>query len=399
MTSERPELGAVVGPVEVGRVAHGGSWVARVDGFVLFVRHALEGELVRVRITAVGRRYGRADVVEVLRASPARVRPPCPVAGVCGGCDLQHVAIPSQRELKRQVVDEQLRRLAGLRFDGVVEEVPPGALGWRTRMRYSAAPGGWGLRASRTHDVVPLPAQGCLLADPALARPDVPPGPAELVGVKAASGVHWGAPEDDTILTERAAGRTWQVHAGGFWQAHAGAADTLADAVVAGLAPRPGERAFDLYCGVGLFAGALAARGVAVIGVEGDQAAVALARVNVPTARFSAGAVDRVLRGLPRAVDLVVLDPPRAGAGPAVMAQVLDRRPRAVAYVACDPAALARDLATALASGWRVASLRAFDLFGMTSHVECVAVLQPDDRLDSVESRRLDMEADPRDKT
>ena len=371
-------VGSVVGPLRVGPVAHGGHWVARdAAGRVLFVRHALEGELVRARITAVAQRHAFADAVEVLEAAPDRVVAPCPIAADCGGCDFQHVAVSAQAELKRQVVAEQLGRLAGFAWDGTVEAVAP-AVGWRTRVRYWAGDGDWGMHPHHSHAVTPLPPQGCLIAAPGLERPPAAPGPeaGQVLGVASADGVAWDAGE--RVVREHADGRDWSVRADGFWQVHPRAAATLVDAVVAGLDPRPGERAFDLYCGVGLFAGALADRGVRVSGVEGSRTAVALAASNVPGARFVAGSVDRALGRLPATTDLVVLDPPRTGAGASVLDGVLARRPRAVAYVACDPAALSRDLGRALASGWRVASLRAFDLFGMTHHVECVAILVPD---------------------
>lgn len=93
------------------------------------------------------------------------------------------------------------------------------------------------------------------------------------------------------------------------------------------------------------------------------------------------GDVDKVLnnaagQGL-ESVDLVVLDPPRTGAGKAVVRRIAALSPRKIAYVACDPAALARDLKTFGELGYGVSSLRAFDLFGMTHHIECVAVLEP----------------------
>ena len=125
------------------------------------------------------------------------------------------------------------------------------------------------------------------------------------------------------------------------------------------------------------------AAGGHVVGVEGGKEAVALARRNVPQGVFHAGSVDRVLGRLRGPVDLVVLDPPRVGAGRAVIQDVCARRPRAIAYVACDPAALARDLATASGLGYEPVSIRAFDLFGMTHHVECVAILRPDARADN----------------
>lgn len=377
---DTPRVGDVVGPLVVGRVAHGGHWVARHEGRVVFVRHALEGETVRVRLTALASRHAFGDVVEVLEASPHRVAPPCPVAGTCGGCDLQHVEVSHQRELKRQVVAEQLGRLAGIAWDGRVEASAPEALGYRTRMRYHGSADGWGLRAHRSDAVVPLPEQGCLIASPGLARPDaagVAPVPgAELVGVDA-DGVRWVDPDDDVLVVEHAAGRRWRVAASGFWQVHRQAADTLAHAVVAALEPRPGDRALDLYCGVGLFAGALVDAGADVHGVEGDRRAVRLAERNVPEASFQVASVAKLARSGFGHPDLVVLDPPRVGARRPVMAALAATGARRIAYVACDPAALARDLATASELGWRVASTRAFDLFGMTHHVECLALLEP----------------------
>lgn len=369
-------IGDVVGPVEVGPIAHGGHWVARHEGLVLFVRHALSGELVTVRVTGVSKRFARADVVRVLRPSPHRVVPPCPIAGRCGGCDFQHVDVEHTRELKRQVVAEHLAR-AGVDFTGEVEGLDPDALCWRTRMRYHATgTGGWGLRAHRSDEVVPLPPGGCRIAVGELADPDAE-GEGPLVGAASADGVVWvGAGESAPLVREQADGRSWVVSATGFWQVHPQAADSLTSAVVEGLGPRPGETGLDLFCGVGLFAGALSRRGVSMHGVEGNRAAVRLARRNVPEASFTFGDVGRFLDGWrSRRMDLVVLDPPRSGAGERVMGKVLALAPRAVAYVACDPAALARDLRIARESGWRPTSVRAFDLFPMTHHVELVVIL------------------------
>ncbi|MFT4294596.1 MAG: TRAM domain-containing protein [Micropruina sp.] len=395
--------GELIGPLEVGPVAHGGHCVARADGMVVFVRHALPGELVRARVRDVTRRFARADAVEIVRASEDRVEPPCPVAGDCGGCDFQHVAPEFQAELKRRVLAEQLQRLAGIAWDGVVEQVPP-LLGSRCRMRFVAgADGRLGLRAHRSHEVVPLPSEGCRLAHPAMpqqvretATDSTAPAPGEragrqnrslfdepveYLGVVSAEGgrlVVAGSAASRGVLTQRVGARTFTVGVDGFWQSHTSAPEVLTAAVLDGLRPQAGERAFDLYCGVGVFAGALVDAGCRVWGVEGNKAAIELAKGNVPQARFQAGAVERTLSRLPGRADLVVLDPPRTGAGQAVMAALARLRPRAVAYVACDPAALARDLGFAAEHGYRASSIRAFDLFGMTHHLEAVAILVPE---------------------
>ena len=404
---DRPALtgSELLGPVEVGPVAHGGHCVARHDGRVIFVRHALPGETVLVQLTDTSHdRFWRADAVEILAASPDRVVPPCPIAGPgrCGGCDFQHVDLAAQRTLKAAVVAEQLQRLARLEWDVVVESVPGAGggaadgdargsadgLNWRTRMRYHTDDQGHpGLRAHRSNRVVPLPSVGCLIASDR--TPPVVGGryPADVellsagsaeAGTLVVDGRRRSGPGE---LTERAAGRRWSVAADGFWQVHPAAADVLVAAVIDGLRPQPGDRAFDLYCGVGLFTGALADAGAQVWGVESSRRAISSARHNLADVgarvRLSADRVDRALAKLPARTDLVVLDPPRTGAGRAVIEAVLARQPRAVAYVACDPAALARDVATAAAGGYRLATLRAFDLFPMTHHVECVAVLRP----------------------
>jgi len=378
--------GTLVGPATVGPPAHGGHCVARVDGKVVFVRHALPGEVVEVSITEdTHERYARGDAVRIIEAAPGRVEPPCPVAGPggCGGCDLQHADLATQRELKRQIVAEQLRRLGGYEWDGEVESVPPASgLGWRTRMRYQVtAAGHLGLRAHRSHDVIELPEQGCLLAHPdqPVLAGEYEPGSEVVVagrGPSSAVLVDGQLVEGAATIVERAAERTWRVSANGFWQVHEAAADTLVDAVMSGLEPHRGESAWDLYCGVGLFAGPLVDAGVSVRGVELSRGAVREASRNVPEARFEAGRVEQVVRRWPNRVDLVVCDPPRTGVGKLVAEHVVRRRPRRVAYVACDPAALGRDVGTFAAAGFHLRSLRAFDIFPMTHHVECVAILE-----------------------
>lgn len=182
---------------------------------------------------------------------------------------------------------------------------------------------------------------------------------------------------------------TFEVGARGFWQVHPGAAATFVEAVLAALQPRAGERAVDLYAGVGLFALALAdAVGPdgAVLAVEAEGPAMASARRNArtrPWVELRPGRVEKVLRPLVRQgirADLVVLDPPRTGAGRQVAQQVAALGPRAVAYVACDPAALARDTAYLQEAGYGLRALRAFDAFPMTQHIECLALFEPEER-------------------
>jgi tRNA/tmRNA/rRNA uracil-C5-methylase (TrmA/RlmC/RlmD family) len=388
--------------LDVGPIAPGGHCVARTaEGQVVFVRHALPGERVRVEVTEEHPGYLRADAVEVLSASPDRVAPPCPYAGVCGGCDFQHVAPAAQRELTAAVVREQLTRLAGLSVAEVealgvrVAELPGGPLGWRTRVRYTVnAAGQAGLLAHRSHQVVPV--DRCRIAHPVLQ--DLPVTAREwpednevsvavsATGEVAVVGDKSGLLTDRKMLRERALGRDWRVGVDGFWQVHPAAADTLAQAVLELLRPQPGERAWDLYGGAGLFAAALAAAvgpDGSVVLVESDRAGAEAARENLAdlgNVEVVRSSVERFRPPYPP--DVVVLDPPRAGAGGTVVRTLVAARPRAVGYVSCDPASFSRDVATFARAGWRLAALRGFDAFPMTHHVELVGLLVPENGQD-----------------
>ena len=421
MAEQGPLAGATL-ELDIGGPAHGGSCVARHDGRAVFVRHALPGERVRAVVTEDrGGAFCFADAVEVLTASPDRVTPPCPHAGpgLCGGCDWQHASGSAQRALKETVIRDQFARLAKHEVGDLltgVQELPGGLLGWRTRILWAVERDGvHGLRRHRSHDIEPI--DTCPLAEPGIADfpvlDDALPdgGGARATGVEVAVGGDPAHPDaalllhtpgsgrhargrrppdrvqvvaGPAVLRHVVGGRPFEVQAGGFWQVHPAAADTFVRALLDTLDLRPGERVLDLYAGAGALTAALAeavgATGT-VLGVESAADAVGDAAVNLadlPQASVQRGRVTaEALAALEGAPDVVVLDPPRAGAGRDVMQALLALTPRAIGYVACDPAALARDTAVALAAGWRLTSLRAFDAFPMTHHVECVARLEP----------------------
>jgi tRNA/tmRNA/rRNA uracil-C5-methylase (TrmA/RlmC/RlmD family) len=316
-------------------------------------------------------------------------------------------------------------------------------LGWRTRVQFAVREDGVaGLRAHRSHEVVDI--GDCLIAHPDItdlgitrrrwaraaaveavvgsAGPGGEPAERAVIVTPSVGGrrqrprkqsrggdgtVRSGEREQDwaasvpadavlsrapgglapirgrTFIRQRAAGRDWRVSAGVFWQVHPAAADVLTAAVVAALEPKPGDGVLDLYCGAGLFAGAVASlvgRDGTVIGIESDPAAVRDARHNLresPWVRVHRGDVAALLRrgGLPPA-RLCVADPPRAGLAREVVDYLAGPGPaERFAYVSCDPATLARDLGMLIERGWTLDGLRAFDAFPMTHHVECVATL------------------------
>jgi tRNA/tmRNA/rRNA uracil-C5-methylase (TrmA/RlmC/RlmD family) len=373
--------------VECGPIAHGGHVVARVPadvpgigGVVVFVRHALPGERVMVAITegAVGDRFLRGDAVAVSGTSSDRVTPPCPHAGPgkCGGCDLQHVAPHRQRVWKAQVVQEQLRRIAGIDREVTVQPLrdPEDGLRWRRRMRYHRLPDGrLGLRRHRSHDLEPV-------ADCLVQAPDA------IVVVE-------GEPLDSPTVVEHVGPHAFEVRADGFWQAHRDAPEVFGAAVLELGAIRSGDRVVDLYAGVGVLSAPLAAAvGEAgeVLAVEGDREAARLAAANLagyPWARVVGAPVAGALGsevGAGRTYDVVVLDPPRVGARRDVVERIVALSPRTVVHVACDPAAFARDAGLLAEHGYTLTELQAFDAYPMTHHVEVVGRFDRDPEDDPV---------------
>ncbi len=396
--SRARESGQAFLELTVERPAPGGDCVAHApDGRVVFVRGALPGERVRARVIDENRRFLRADVADVLEPSPSRIDPVCPLAvpSGCGGCDWQHTTLAVARELKSEVLRDQLVRLGGFDPGPIAMVAPQGyadGLGWRTRMQVSVGrDGSRGLLRHRSHAVQRV--RHCPIAHPLIDEAGAwttagPPArhvrhqPRDRVSFAASPTTGEVVVDGDGALTHEALGHRFQVSAGGFWQVHPEAPQLLADAVIAALAPVAGERAWDLYAGAGLFTYALASRGVQVTAVEDFAPAAADARANCDglDARVVTADVAAALaaRDPGEVTDLVVLDPPRTGAGTAVMESIAALEPRAVAYVSCDGATLARDLRAAAAAGYRVERFLAFDLFPMTAHVECLALLVPD---------------------
>jgi len=389
---ERLQVGDRV-TVDILGPAHGGHFIARHEGQVLFVRHAIPGERVVVEVSSVVSKVTRADVVEVLEASDHRVSPPCQFSGAggCGGCDFQHIEIGYQRELKAAIVTEQFARLGKIDLAelGLTCEVrgvePSDGLHWRTRMDFAISDfGKIGFYKSRSKEVQEI--DDCLIAVeemnvPALASKTWN-GDARIEVATSSSGetnVSRGGRSlsGPTQLHEVVEGMTYTISPVTFWQAHRSAPASLVDHVMETLDVRPGDTVCDLYGGAGLFSGALA-QAVGPKGkvhlIESDRRALSDAASifkGYSNVQIHSGMVEQLLPKIEKA-DLVLLDPPRTGAGEIVVLSLLKLRPTSIVYVSCDPASLARDAKWITEGGYTMDSIVAFDLFPMTQHVETV---------------------------
>lgn len=389
--------------VDIEKVAHGGIFVARHEGRVIFVSHVLPGERARVLVYEdKGGAFCRAEPQEILVASPDRVEHIWDQAGVggAGGAEFGHIKLSRQRELKADVIEEALQRMAGVELRPVVEAAPgddeANGLGYRTRIQLHVNElGDAGPYMERSHEVV-------LVRDLPLAVEEIRElgihnknwSKVKKIEIAASSTgqIQWRIDDKlkgDERLVERAAGRTFRITGGGFWQVHKRAADVLAGAVIEAAEKVGFDKAAnnqDLFGGVGLFAGALAAKfgdDIRITSVELSKRATEDATLNLgdlPNATAVSAGVERYLYDMVKrkqnlSAATVVLDPPRSGAGAKVCASLVNLKPKHIIYVACDPVAFARDLKALTVGGYRLTGLRAFDLFPHTHHIETVASL------------------------
>ena len=390
--------------LDVTNIAHGGISVARHDGRVIFVSDAIPGETVRARITEDSKKsFWRADTVTVLKPSEFRQPHVWSAASIDrdpldrpGGAEFGHIIIDHQRELKRRVLADSLKRMAGVESDVTVEPLPGNAdgTGWRTRVRLQVdadgMPGPFAARSHRVIDVEDLPLATAAVQEAAPLGQRFP-GEEHIEVLEPSSG---GARlivgrQKPTVLRERVGDREFRVDDGGFWQVHRAAAETLTSAVQGAIDDAlfdPRAKNLDLYGGVGLLAAAVGDRfgsTTRITSVESDPRATEHAGENLidwlgaraVTARVERWITQLLASGENLIGATVILDPPRAGAGEEVVTALGALKPEQIVYVACDPVALARDVGLFAERGYALAGLRGFDLFPNTHHVEAVARL------------------------
>ncbi|MEA2235702.1 MAG: rRNA (uracil1939-C5)-methyltransferase [Thermoanaerobaculia bacterium] len=347
----------------------GGAALAKVDGFPIFVTNVYPGDVAVVRLLEVKKGFAHADLVRLVEPSPFRRTIPCPVANECGGCDWTALRLDKQLEAKRRILTESLRRVG--KIDPATLPpitVHPSPLNYRLRSRLHRDGDKVGFYATRTNDVVQLPAE------------------CEVVGVETArtlsSGANGGADAelqiwevDATLITEgEMTIDGFHVTTDVFFQVNRHLLGTMRR-LVSEIAARSKSKqtAADLYSGVGFFSVPLAGVFESVTAIEGSDAAHACAARNVPeNVSLVHAPVEWWVERMPR-VDFVFLDPPRSGAKRNVIDAIASRAGSMVCFLACDPVTFARDASRLIASGWRLASLDLLDLFPNTHHVETLA--------------------------
>jgi 23S rRNA (uracil1939-C5)-methyltransferase len=408
--------------VEISAMTFGPYGVGRIDGKTVMVPNAAPGDRLEVELSGAHRDYAIGRIARILRGGPDRREPPCPFLPRCGGCDWQQLNYPAQVRVKAELVAAEFRHALKLELDpGDLVEPAPAEFGYRARIRLKiGANGALGFHELGSNSMVEI--DRCMVAAAELKLPAAlakalgrrckeievvagdgrriliahlgkPPAAPEIAyakrvletgqgvaGIVLRAGKSREVIGDAKIGLEVEPGLAIEADADLFSQVNRAQNLKLVATVMGIAAPREGMNVLDLFCGTGNLSIPAARRGARVTGVDADALAVAAAaqnaaRMQLRETQFVAMKAAETARFLERAhyrPDVIIMDPPRTGAYD-LMEPLIRLRPSSVIYVSCDPSTLVRDLQFAIAGGYKVRRVRAFDFFPNTHHVEVVA--------------------------
>lgn len=401
-------------------ITHKGEGVGRIDGKATFIPLAIPGETIEIEIIQERSKFIRGRLKQVLDPSPDRVEPECPHFPTCGGCHLQHVNYERQLQLKHQIVQDNLQRIAGIATE--VKPVVASSNRWnyRNKVTWHVRDGKLGYYQEESHDLLPIstckiishPLQlisreiSYLLQQHPLSGSGeitvryshntedsmlvlsgfshIPAAWQDLRSLCANAvhinngqmGLQWGS----EYWQERLGTMKFNIPAASFFQVNHSQAEQIIALLTKKLTLNSDMHLVDLYCGVGALTLNMAPQVKKATGIEEFPPSIEYARLNaeqngVKNAFFYCGSSETVFPDRSEPVDVIVVDPPRAGCHPDVIKAIVDQQPEQLAYVSCNPGTLARDLGHLKEFGYTPTLIQPIDMFPQTYHIECVTLM------------------------
>jgi 23S rRNA (uracil1939-C5)-methyltransferase len=367
--------------LEVERPVSGGMFLARVEGQVVLLPYVDAGESVEAEIVRV-----RADMLEaaprrVIDVSPARVDPPCPYYGDCGGCFYQHITYERETEHKRAVAEDCLRRIGKIEGAEIRVHPSPIVYGYRNSCRFHVWGKKIGFYRGRSNWVIHM--TNCPLLEGPL-NEELRRLAGELPFTKGQIAARCGEEGISSGLDRREvhiAVPPWRFRTSPlcFFQVNRFLLGEWLSTLGEMARDAGARRVLDLFCGVGTISIALASVAEEVLGIENNRLAVEVARKNaeengVANATFALGDAGEV-RETMSGRDLIVVDPPRTGLPPEAIDDLGASGAKAILYSSCGPPTFARDVARLLERGYHPRRFELFDFFPRTPHMEIVTLL------------------------
>lgn len=423
--------------VTIDALSSTGEGIGSLDGMKIFVDGALPGETVLAKITEQKKTYAKAALLSIVKPSESRVKPPCPVFGECGGCQIMHLDYPAQLQVKRQKVLDALQRIGGFDKADVLPCVPsPHALGYRNKIQLPIV---WdngkktlGLYRKNTHEIIPI--NRCFIQCPQgedilvgikekltipsvryvlirnaifqnealvvfvttgesnqelkqfakdlmISHPQIK-GVVENVNARSGNailGQTFRPLAGRPFIYERLLNKTFKISPSAFFQVNPGQAEKLYAKAIQLAEIEPHENVLDAYCGVGGLAILAADAAQTVYGIECVPHAIADAKENarlnhLNNCLFTCGNAEELIHQY-KHCSTIFLNPPRKGCEASLLKALIASLPKKIVYISCDPATLARDLKL-LSAHYVATTIQPFDMFPQTMHVETLVALR-----------------------
>jgi len=369
------------GSVTIVKSVYGGKGLAYIDGKAVFVSFALPDEECTVRITRRYRDYDIGEIVEIHLPSPFRTRPLCPNFFHCGGCSYQHLSYDSEIRIKKSILLDSLKRIAGMQEDSLpgIELITGERYGYRSHAAVKTNSAETGFYQNGTNKIIPFPEQGCALLAPEInscMKEKILPANDFRIAFHS-EGVSFAPENHGTEIIEKEFHLAYKRDIGSFYQANRHLRPVMLNQVK-NLADFTMKNIMDICCGVGFFSLYLAGESGGVTGYDIDKRTINYARKNaeennITNARFFSLPSSQIKTTGP-APDIIIVDPPRSGMDKKTRRTVAALSPEKLIYVSCNPATFARDTRDLIKEGFTCTRLMLIDMFPCTYHIEMISL-------------------------
>jgi 23S rRNA (uracil1939-C5)-methyltransferase/tRNA (uracil-5-)-methyltransferase len=376
--------------LHIENITNLGLGVGRHNGWVIMIPNVAINEHIRCRIYRNHSNYSEADLVEILEPSAERVAPKCPLFGICGGCQYQHLSYETQLQLKRQHVKETLQKLAGIDVEVAPTIGTDRIYYYRSKLtphfEKDAKNIGF-LKIGNRFSIVDV--EQCCIGTQMIneklkiLRQEIRQNTFKSGGTLLLRDTGNGVETDPTkIIIQRIGSMEFQVYAGEFFQNNPHILPLFVNYITGESSGDGIEFLLDIYCGVGVFGIYGSQNFKSVMGIEINERAIQLARQNaannhVDNIHFAVGSAENIFaETLPEAKKTtVILDPPRKGCNTAFLQQLVNFGPKKIIYISCSPDTQARDMRFLLQHFYTIHRVQPFDSFPQTRHIENIITL------------------------
>jgi len=405
----------VISPLKINKIVYGGQGLARHEGKVIFIPFTISEEKVTVKITQSKKNYANAELLRIIDPSPERIAPRCEHYTKCGGCQFQHMDYHKQLETKKEILIENL----GSHIDPSSIEMiglPAHSWNYRQHIKITYQEGVLGYHGHSNKNIFELKmcpiflenlehylkrlkhafsdhnifqaeirllksgdsliaAIKCDDADPEIFN--------ELLDTFIGVSVKSQSTRKDfgnCYLSQTYLGKNFEMDVWSFMQCHRTTAELLYKYVLDQI-PIHTKFLADLYCGAGILSILASKSFPKILGIELNPSSIECAKNNqinnkASNIQFLACPAEHVLNHTKEKIDFAIINPPREGLSPLMLNELLKMEDAQFCYVSCNPTTLNRDIKKFKEAGYKVESVKGFDMFPQTTHLETVCILR-----------------------